>query len=324
MFSKSVLCAVTVVSLVLLCACGGDEQGKAGKGAVRVAVIPKGTTHVFWKSVEKGARDAGKELGVNVIWQGPLHENDRAQQIAIVEQFVSEGIEGIVLAPLDNVALCRPVHSAMSRKIPVVIFDSPLVGDAGKDFTAFVATNNMQGGRIGGEKLAELLGGKGKVVLLRYMEGSASTMEREAGFLEVIRKHEGIKVIVDNRYGGATAGEAQTASLDLLDRIREADGIFCPNESTTFGMLLAMRQSNIAGKKIFVGFDASPPLLEGLRGGQINALVVQNPYKMGYEGVKTLVRHLNGEEIPLETDTGVKLVTTDNIESPDIQEFLGL
>ncbi|MBN1865459.1 MAG: substrate-binding domain-containing protein [Victivallales bacterium] len=324
MFNKGMFSALLVLCSLMLGGCGGDEQSLGGDGVVRIAVIPKGTTHVFWKSVEQGALDAGRELDVNVVWQGPLHENDRAQQIAIVEQFVSEGIEGIVLAPLDNNALCRPVHSAMSRKIPVVIFDSPLVGEVGKDFTSFVATDNMQGGRIAGEKLAELLGGKGKVVLLRYMEGSASTMEREAGFLEVIRNYDGIDVIVDNRYGGATAGEAQTASLDLLDRLRESDGIFCPNESTSFGMLLALRQSNLAGKRFFVGFDASPPLLDGLKAGHINALVVQNPYRMGYEGVKTLVRHLRGDDIPLEIDTGVNLVTGENIDTPEIKEFLGL
>src|ERR1044071_8960125 len=170
---------------------------------LKIAVIPKGTTHSFWKAVEAGARKAGTELGVEIIWKGPLKEDDRAQQIAVVQQFVSSGVNAIVLAPLDDTALRSPVQAANDRKIPVVIIDSALKGQAGKDFVSFVATDNFHGGELGGEELARLLGGKGKVVLLRYAEGSASTTEREAGFLSVMKKNPGIQVILDNSYAGA-------------------------------------------------------------------------------------------------------------------------
>ena len=290
---------------------------------MRIAVIPKGTTHIFWRSVEAGARQAGKELGVDIIWKGPLKENDRAQQIAIVEQFVTEGVSGIVLAPLDNTALQRPVASAMEKKIPVVIFDSGLKGEAGKDYVSFVATDNNKGGSLGGEHLSKLLGGKGNVVLLRYQVGSASTMEREEGFLDAIHKVKGLQVTVDNRYAGATAGEAKTASMNIVDKLREANGIFCPNESATFGMLLALRQNNLAGKVRFVGFDTSPPLLEALQSGEIDALVAQDPTLMGYQGVKTLVAHLQGKAVAKTIDTGVRLITRENLNSPEIKKLLG-
>src|SRR6478736_6676788 len=154
----------------------------ASAAGEKIAVIPKGTTHSFWKSVEAGAQKAGAELGVEIIWKGPLKEDDRAQQIGVVQQFVASGVNAIVLAPLDDTALRTPVKSAAQHNIPVVIIDSPLKGDnGGKDFVSFVATNNRRGGELGGEELARLLGGKGKVVLLRYAEGSASTAEREAG-----------------------------------------------------------------------------------------------------------------------------------------------
>src|SRR4051812_2463640 len=179
----------------------GASASGAGK---RIAVIPKGTTHVFWKSVEAGARKAAAETGVEMIWKGPLKEDDRAEQIKVVEQFVSEGVTGIVLAPLDKEALARPVSSAMGRNIPVVIFDSALTGEAPKDFVSFVATDNKKGGQMAGEQLVKLLGGKGKVVLLRYGVGSASTEQREAGFLEAIKANPGISVISDNRYAGPT------------------------------------------------------------------------------------------------------------------------
>ncbi len=290
---------------------------------LKIAVIPKGTTHIFWKSVQAGAQAAGKELGVEIIWKGPLKENDRAQQIAIVEQFIQEGVSGIVLAPLDNTALQRPVATAANKKIPVVIFDSALKGEAGKDFVSFVATDNRKGGSLGGEYLGRLLNGKGKIVLLRYQVGSASTQEREDGFVSAIAKSPGLKLIVDNRYAGATAGEAKTAAMNIIDKLKEADGVFAPNESSTFGMLLALRQNNLAGRTKFVGFDTSPPLIEALQKGEIDALVAQDPTKMGYEGVKTLIASIQGKQVPKTIDTGVRLITRANLSTPEIKKLLG-
>lgn len=303
---------------------GGQEPGdrSVGAGEFRIAVIPKGTTHVFWKTVEKGAKEAGEELGADIIWKGPLKENDRAQQIQVVQQFISQGVSGIVLAPLDFRALVAPVREAMEKDIPVVIFDSALDGKPGEDFISFVATDNLNGGRIGGEQLIEILGGTGKVVLLRYLVGSASTNDREEGFLEVVRKREGIEVLVDNRYAGPTAGEAKTQSLNMIDQIRSADGIFCSNESATYGMLLALRQERLAGRIRFVGFDASPPLVEALADGEIDALVVQNPERIGNMAVRALVGHLNGEEVDPVVDTGATLVTRENMNDPEIERLI--
>jgi ribose transport system substrate-binding protein len=240
-----------------------------------------------------------------------------------VEQFVNERIAGIVLAPLDYDALVRPVSTATSRNIPVVIMDSALKGEAGKDFVSFVATNNRKGGSLGAERLARLIGGKGKVVMLRYMVGSASTMEREEGFLETIAKHPGIQVTVSNRYAGATSGDAKTASMNMIDRIKQADGIFCSNESATFGMLLALRQSHYTRKVRFVGFDTSPQLIEGLEKGEIDALVAQNPTFMGYEAVKTLVNHLRGMKVDTNIDTGVEVVSQENLNTAAVKALLG-
>ncbi|HTY39187.1 MAG TPA: substrate-binding domain-containing protein [Bacteroidota bacterium] len=310
--------SLTLLALLMSVLCGALAQQK-----IRIAVIPKGTTHIFWRSVEAGAQAAGKEFGAEIIWKGPLKENDRAQQISIVEQFVEEGVSGIVLAPLDNVALQRPVAAAMKKKIPVLIFDSALKGEAGKDFVSFVATDNVKGGMLGGDHLSKLLGGKGNVVLLRYQVGSASTQEREDGFVAALAKSPGLKLTVDNRYAGATAGEAKTAAMNMIDRLKEAQGVFAPNESSTFGMLLALRQNNLAGKIRFVGFDTSPPLIEALQKGEIDALVAQDPTKMGYEGVKTLVASIQGKQVPQSVDTGVRLITRENLNTPEIKKLLG-
>jgi ribose transport system substrate-binding protein len=316
--------------------CGGGEPGTGsapgtnandaaanGDGArLTIAVIPKGTTHVFWNAVEAGARRAGDELGVDIIWKGPLKENDRAQQIQVVQQFITQGVDGIVLAPLDFKALVNPVAEAREAGMPVVIFDSALEGEPGADYVSFVATDNTQGGSLGGSHLAELLNGEGDVALLRYLVGSASTDHRESGFLKAVDEHPGLNVLVDNRYAGATAGEAKTQALNMIDQLRAAAGVFCSNESATLGMLLALRQEALTGKIRFVGFDASPPLVSALRAGEIDALVVQDPQNMGYLAVKSIVTHLNGETVDPVVDTGAVLVTRENMDEPEISRLL--
>jgi ribose transport system substrate-binding protein len=304
-----------------------EPVGPAGSATtapstLTIAVIPKGTTHVYWRAVHAGAQAAADELGVKIIWKGPILENDRAQQIAIVEQFASEGVDGIVIAPLDNVALKRPIDEAMDKHIPVVIIDSALQGDVGKDFVSFVATDNKQGGEMAGEELARLLGGKGKVVLLRYGEGSASTLDREAGFLNAVSKHPDMQMLVQNRYAGPTFGDAQNVALQMADQLRQADGIFASNESATTGMLLALKQLGLAGKVKFVGFDSSDNLLDGLKSGLIDALVLQNPRKMAYLGVQQCVAAIRGQAVTQHIDSGAGLLTRDNMNSPEMQKLL--
>jgi ribose transport system substrate-binding protein len=235
---------------------------------------------------------------------------------------VSQKIDGIALAPLDHTALAKPVAQARAAGIPVVVFDSALDGRAPTAFASTVSTDNEKGGRMAGEKLAALLGTEGKVVLLRYMVGSASTASREEGFLAALKAHGGMEVIVDNRYAGATAGEAKGEALNLADPLGQATGIFCPNESSTMGMLLALRQLGFAGKIRFVGFDASPPLIEALKSGEIDALVVQDPRKMGNLAVKTLVSAIKKQKVAPSIDTGAVLVTKDDLEKPEIRALL--
>jgi ribose transport system substrate-binding protein len=288
-----------------------------------IAVIPKSTAHVFWRAVETGAREGAKEAGVEMIWKGSLKEDDPAQQIQIFEQFVAEDVGGIVLAPIDDAALKRPVAAAMQKGIPVVIMDSAFKGGQPlKDFVCTVSTNNHRAGEMAGEQLGKLLHGKGKVVLFRYIEVCASTGQREAGFLAAIKKFPEIQVIVDNRYSGTTISEAHSAALNMLDKLKEADGIFCSNEPSTLGMLLALKQNNLAGSKELVGFDTSPGLVEGLKSGEIKALVAQNPKKMGREAVKALVAKMKGETVHAVIDSGAAVVTNENLGTPEIQALL--
>jgi ribose transport system substrate-binding protein len=328
---KKVLGIIVLVAVTIVFTAIGCKQKEEGKGKLRIAVIPKGTTHVFWKSIHAGAVKAQQELkaaGVNIeiIWKGPLKEDDRESQIRVVEDFVTLGVTGIVLAPLDDTALRAPVKDSVNRGIPVVIIDSGLKSE---DYVSFVATGNYAGGRKGGEQLAKILGGKGKVIMLRYQEGSASTMERERGFLDVLKeKYPDIQVVSANQYGGATTESAYQASENLLASLRTPDGtltidgIFCPNESTTFGMLRALQDGGLAGKVKYVGFDSSDRLVQALRDGQIHGLVLQDPINMGYLGVKTMMAHLKGEKVEKIIDTGSIVATGENMNDPDIKNLL--
>jgi ribose transport system substrate-binding protein len=286
-------------------------------------MIPKGTTHEFWKSVHAGAVKAARELDVDVVWKGPLKEDDLKSQIDLVQSFTAQKVSGIALAPLNDRALVASVDAAAGAGVPVVIFDSALDGG---NIVSFVATDNKAAGRLGGERLGKLLDGKGKVVLLRYQEGSASTHEREEGFLEAVKKLPGIEVVSDNQYGGATTESAFSASESLLLAKNAGDGgvngVFAPNESTTFGMLLALQKTGLAGKIEMVGFDASDKLVAAVEAGQIDALVLQHPFNMGYLAIKTLVEHLRGKKVATRTDTGAELVDKANLATPAIRELV--
>jgi ribose transport system substrate-binding protein len=290
-----------------------------------IAIIPKGTTHEYWKSVHAGAIKASQELGVELIWKGPLREDDRESQISIVEDLVNRSVKGIVLAPLDDIALRTPVTNATQAGIPVVIIDSDLKGD---DYISFVATDNYLGGKMAARCMVDLLKGKGKVAVLRCHEGSASTSKREQGFLDEIASAKGIQVVSSNQYGGATIETAYQASENLLAPYKTSsntigiDGIFCPNESTTFGMLRALQDGGFAGHVRFIGFDSSTKLVEAMEKNQIDALIIQSPFKMGYVGVKTMVAHLKGEPVEKKIDTGVTLVTKANMNNPDVHGLL--
>lgn len=318
-----------LICAVLLSLSGGckkenaSAQGKGGAARLKIAVIPKGTTHEFWKSVHAGAVKAARELDVEVVWKGPLKEDDLKSQIDLVQSFTAQGVSGIVLAPLNDKALVSSVKSAVRSGVPVVIIDSDLEG---QEHVSFVATDNRAAGRLAGEHMKKTLSDGGKVVVLRYQEGSASTHNREEGFLEAVRKASGLALASDNQYGGATTESAYSASENLLLAQNAdkggVDGIFTPNESTTFGMLLALDKTKLAGRVKLVGFDASDKLVAALRDGKIEGLVLQDPFSMGYLGVKTMVRHLRGEKVDRRIDTGSKLVTRQNMDQPEMKRLL--
>ena len=310
------------IAALLLGACEcSDAGGAAGEPDRRtIAVIPKGTTHVFWRSVHAGAQAAAEDLDVDVLWPGLVRADDRSAQIRVVEDMISRGVDAIVLAPLDDTALVPVCREASQEGIPVVIIDSGIDWDGA---ISFVATDNHRGGALAAERMGALLEGEGRVLVMRYQEGSDSTSRREAGFLETIRERfPNVEIVSDNQYGGATTETAYQTAENLLVRFPEVDGVFTPNESTTFGMHRALSDAGKTGAVRHVGFDASEALVRALRDGEIHGLVLQNPVRMGDLGVRSAVGHLDGEEIGPRVDTGATMVTRDNMEEVEVAALL--
>lgn len=304
---------------IALPGCGSGEEGgnSADSDNYEIAVIPKGTSHEFWKSVHSGARKAEMDLPVSITWMGPSKEDDRIAQIEVVDNFISKGVDGIVISPLDDTALVPVLKEAKAEGIPVVIVDS---GVNWEDYASFVATDNRQGGVVAARHLAGLLGGEGKVIMMRYFEGSASTSKREVGFLDTMAaEFPNIEVVSGNQFGGATSDECYQTAENLLINYQDIEGIFCACEPTTFGMLRALQDSDRAGKVRFVGFDATDKLLDGLRAGEIDGLVLQDPFGMGELAVRRMVEHLDGKPVDKFVDTGVQVATQENVDTEEMR-----
>jgi ribose transport system substrate-binding protein len=299
---------------------GAATQGVREK--LLIAVVPKATSHEFWKSVHAGAVQGEKEAGVKIIWKGPITESDREAQINVVQDFIAQRVDGICLAPLDSQALIPVVREAAAARIPTIIFDSGL--DDAQSIVSFIATDNFHGGQLAGQHLGKLLGGKGRVIVLRYSVGSQSSQLREDGCLDTLAKEfPGIEVLSSTEYAGETADKALVKAQQLLltfgDRV---DGIFAPTQHVSTGILRALEENGLAGKVKFIGFDAGPELVQALRAGKMHGIVLQDPVRMASLAVTTMAAHLRGEKVEPRISTGEMLATPQNMDEPAIKKLL--
>ncbi|MGH7172355.1 MAG: substrate-binding domain-containing protein, partial [Gemmataceae bacterium] len=308
----------------------------------RIAVIPKGLTHEFWQSIHRGAERAAADLSAEGVltaidWDGPQKESEGREQINLVNLKASTGINGLVLAPQDSKRMFDCVADVVDKGIPVVIIDSGLDAERLKQrpdlIVKYIATNNYNGGRLAARRLLEVLAKDGKtsprLVLLRYAVGSESTEQREQGFLDYIEEQkkagQSITLLSTDQYAGATVNEAEKNAGPLLLRYQgQFDGLFTVNESSSVGTLIALRSQGLNGKIRFVTFDASEPILQAIREGDIDGTVVQDPYRMGHLAVWTLVKHLEGYDVSAggkDLGTGEYVVTKDNLDAEATREL---
>ncbi len=283
----------------------------------RIGMVPKGRAHVFWQSVHAGANKAARENNVDVEWNGPASETDFNGQLQIIDAMINKRLDAIAIAPIDRKAMVNVVERAMKQNVPVIIFDSPVDTD---QFVAQVATDNYRAGQIGAERMGEILGGTGKVAIVAVQAGAASTMAREQGFEDTIKSKFPHIQILDKRYGDASVERSLTVAENMLTAHPDLTALFASNESSAIGAARALKSR---GSKIrLVGFDSGPTLEDDLKAGVIDSLVVQDPFKMGYESIAAAVRKLKGETPEKVQNLEARLVTRGDLEKPEIQDLL--
>lgn len=301
---------------------GSGSKSSDGVNKLRIAVIPKGTSHQFWRSVHAGAEAGAKEVGgVEVLWKGPETEADTSGQIAVVKNFITNRVDGIVLAPNHSQSLMDVVSEANAENIPVVIFDSGL--GKGPKIVSYVATDNHRGGLLAGKCMAEALGHQGKVIMLRYNPGSESTEQREVGFLEAMAAETGIEVLSSDQYAGTKTEEAFAKATQLLNKYRDqVTGIFAVCEPNCNGVLEALKQTGLAGKVKFVAFDPSDTLIRGMSENNVAGIMLQDPFEMGRQSVLALTKHLRKEVVEPVISTGEYVATPENQDKPPYDRLL--
>jgi len=326
---KQVLLPILLLSAVAGCG-GPGQQGDAGHedaaeetstdslAEYTIAVVPKGLVHQFWQTVRAGAESAGREFGAKIIWNGPPRETEVERQISIIEDMINRNVDALVMAACHETALADVLEKAKSRGIPVVTIDSGV--KSGVPVT-HVATDNIAGAKAAADKLAELVGKEGAVGIIPFVRGAATSDLRERGFLDAMKSYPGLTV-VPPRYSESDVAKGMAAMEDMMTAHPDLAGVFAANEAGAIGAAAALQASGKAGAVKLVAFDASPEEVSLLEEGVIQALIVQNPFGMGYEGVKAAVDHLEGKEIPARIDTGVVVVTANTLDSPEVQKLL--
>lgn len=317
------------IALILLSFLAGmvSTRGQSESMEFSIALVPKGTNKERWKAIHAGALKASEELSaegviVRILWKGSTAAQ-RDEQIQIVDTFTGQRLSGILVASLDESQFAGNIRFDRESDLPMVYIESGL--DADRPIS-YVATDNFQGGAIAAERIGQLTEGVGNVILLRHIQGDSNSEAREAGFIEKIKSgYPSLRMISIDQYSGNSTIQADEASEYLLNRYgRRVNAVFATSTTGTDSMLNALRNFNLAGQVFLVGYEASDMSLDAIRTGEIQGLVLTNPYRMGYLGVMTLVDHIQGGNMPTMVDTGVTLVTMSNIESSEVQEVLGL
>lgn len=293
---------------------------KGPNDRLKIAVIPKGMTHNFWQTVKAGAESGAKEANAEIIWQGPKEETDVQDQQDIVKRFATEGVDGIVLAATDKAALSKTVDEVQAKGVPVVIIDSGIEPDTSH---SFIATDNVEAAKLAAREMGRLLGGKGKVAVISFKKGSGTSDQREEGFLLGIKEFPGITVVQPIQYSDSAASIAQDRMETVLNTNPDLAGVFASSEPNVVGVAKAVKGKGLAGKVKVIGFDASDPELDYLKEGVVQGTVVQDPFRMGSQGVKAIAMIARGLGTPEKRiDTGARLVTKETLAQPEIDRLL--
>ena len=284
-----------------------------------IGVVPKATSHLFFMSIHAGVKDAARDFNVDILWNGPREETEFSRQIEIVDSMVAQHVDDLAISATDHTALVAPVRRAMKAGIPVTVFDS------GLDITGyvtFVATDNYGAGVTAARKLAELVHGRGKVAELMHKPGGMSTGDRERGFEATMAQEFPSIQVVDRRYGMADRAKSRDAAENILTAHPDLDGMFASAEANSLGAMQAIEARGRSGKIKLITFDFSDEHVAALKAGTINVMLVQDPYRIGYEAVRSLVMKLNGEQPPHQIDLKARIIVKEDLAKPEIHALL--
>ena len=280
-----------------------------------VGVVPAGGSKEYWRQVQAGAESAAKGSGFGIYFRGPGREDAPQAQAKIIDMLVQRGCKALVVAPVAA-QIADSVSALNTRGIPVIYIDR----DMGGAVAAVIATNNFQAGVLAGEQMVAALNGTGRVAVLRKQAGVLSTTQREEGFIQAV-KAGGLEVVFE----GYLEPDSVTTLADFHARLSGVDGVFAPNDHSVATTLAALRRAKTTDRKVLIGFDSSPLLIEGLEQGWITGLVVQQPYAMGYQSVQRALQLLAGQPLAAprqEIALPVSYVTRHNLDSPEIARLL--
>ena len=317
-----------IVMLVIAVGCGQQSAptqppsqkapGPAAKARFEIGVVPKGISHQFWLTVKAGADAAGKEFNANITWQGPDKETEIDKQVNILEDMISRRMDAIVMAACDENGLTNVIKKAAEAKIPVITIDSGVKSDLP---VTFVATDNIAGAKAAAKELARLIGSEGEVGLIPFVPGAATSELREQGFKDGLKDFPNIRLVA-TLYSQSDVVKGMNVTQDMMTANPGLKGIFAASEPGAIGCAQAIKAAGKAGVIKLIAFDGSDEEIASLKEGTIQALIVQNPFQMGYKGVKAAVDNLKGTPVEKRIDTGVSVVTMENFNQPDIQKIL--
>jgi len=296
--------AIAALCALALTSCHRDHRRVIG-------VIPKATSHLFFVSVHAGVRAAERDFGVKVLWNGPEQETDYARQIEIADAMTAMHVDALAISATDRNALVAPVERAIAAGIPVTVFDSGIAADG---FTSFVGTDNYDGGRTAARTLASLIHGAGSIAMIMQKPGGQSTVERERGFTDTLKSEFPRIHIVASQFGMGDPARSRAAAEDILTAHPRLDGMFTSAEASTIGAIQALTARQLAGKIKLVGFDFSDSHRDAIARGIMDATVVQDPFRIGYEAVRTLAMKLQGQTPPKQIDLKARVVDKSNLQ----------
>ena len=286
---------------------------------IKVLVIPKNAESAYWNIVDRGAQQAGDDLGVRITWRGPGSEDQRDAQIKIIEYGIRQHFDAIVLAPNHTDVAAPALKEAAENGINIVLIDSNMTSG---DHACLVESDNYKAGQTAADHLAVLVGDKGRVILVRHIEDNASTGDREQGFLDTIKSHyPGLEIVADP-YVGPTIGSAYHTMSSLLDDESAIDALFSVNGMITQGTLQALESKGLLGKVKFIGFDLNLMIMDAIIYHDMDATIVQDPFQIGYKGVKVAYQLILHEKVPKKILTDTMLITTENYQTDKVKEFL--